>query len=171
MAGITSTCTWNVSLIPKWDLSLPKNNRQLILHNYRVGQPNKPWLFYGKQIKNENLICLKLIKPWKTIRNHNISLKHLYVFKYKSTGILLLICLCVISWDKHGVPLSSKHNLWQTAHEHSSENQIPNFPQLSMCIDCRHVVICRQIWKLKWYYLQCTHHGLNDGKVCSFCYF
>ena len=153
MAGITSTCTWNVSLIPKWDLSLPKNNRQLILHNYRVGQPNKPWLFYGKQIKNENLICLKLIK---------------------STVILLLICLCVISWDKHGVPLSSKHNLGETAHEHSSENQIyqiPNFPQLSMSNDCRHAVICRQIWKLKWYYLHCTHHGLNDGKVGGFCYF
>ena len=46
------------------------------------------------------------------------------MFKYKSTGILLLICLSVISWDKHGVPLSSKHNLGQTAHEHSSENQI-----------------------------------------------
>ena len=152
---------------------LPNSNLNftpgLILNNYRVGQLNKPWLFYGKQIKNENLICLKLIKPWKTRTNHNIFLKH--VLCLNESQLVFFFCLCVISWDKHGVLLSSKHNLWQTAHEHSSENQIPNFPQLSMCIDCSHIVIWRQIWKLKWYYLQCTHHGLNDGKVCSFCYF
>ena len=70
--------------------------------------------------------------------NHNIFLKH--VLCLNISQLVFFFCLCVIFWDKHGVPLSSKHNLGQTAHEHSSGNQIyqiPNIPQLSMSIDCR----------------------------------
>ena len=112
--GITSRCTWNVSLIPKWDLSLPKNNTQLILNNYGVGQPKPLRLFHS----NQNLSKSNLSQIDLTLKNYDKSQyfsQTCPMFKIKNTSQLLFFpCLCVISWDKHGVPL---HSLAQTAHE------------------------------------------------------
>ena len=46
MAELLNRCTSNISLIPKWDLSLPKNHRQLIINKfYGVGPPKKNMTF------------------------------------------------------------------------------------------------------------------------------